>query len=76
MLFRSDTNTQVAGVDEGDLVETDGRSLFVIAGDGVDIIRAWPAESLDRDSHVSIPGEERSLFLRGTTLTVLSQESS
>jgi len=72
----SDTNTQVAGVDEGDLVETDGRSLFVIAGDGVDIIRAWPAESLDRDSHVSIPGEERSLFLRGTTLTVLSQESS
>ena len=72
----SDTNTQVAGVDEGDLVETDGRSLFVIAGDGVDILRAWPAESLAAESHVSIPGEERSMFLRGTTLTVLSQEST
>lgn len=72
----SDTNTQVAGVDEGDLVETDGRSLFVIAGDGVDILRAWPAESLAPESHVSIAGDERSMFLRGTTLTVLSQEST
>ena len=31
----SGTNNQVAGVDEGDIVKTDGRSLYVLAGDGV-----------------------------------------
>ena len=72
----SDTSMQVAGVDEGDLVETDGRSLFVVAGDGVDILRAWPADGLAAESHIVLPGEERSLFLRGTRLTVLSQEST
>jgi hypothetical protein len=72
----SGTNNQVAGVDEGDRVKTDGQHLFVLAGDGVDIVDAWPAESLTVVSHVSTPGDERYLFLDGTRLTVISQESS
>lgn len=71
----SGTNNQVAGVEEGDLVKTDGRSLFVLAGDGVDIVSAWPAESLAVTSHVSVDGDERSLFLNGSRLTVISQEN-
>ncbi len=71
----SGTNNQVAGVDEGDIVKTDGRSLFVIAGDGVDIVSAWPAASLAVSSHISVDGDERSLFLRGSRLTVISQEN-
>jgi hypothetical protein len=72
----SGTNNQVAGVDEGDRVKTDGQHLFVLAGDGVDIVDAWPAESLTVVSHVATPGDERYLFLDGTRLTVISQESS
>jgi hypothetical protein len=34
----STTNTQELGVDEGDLVETDGRSVFVVSPDGVRIV--------------------------------------
>ena len=71
----SSTNNQVAGVDEGDIVKTDGRSLYVIAGDGVDIVSAWPADALAVSSHVSVDGDERSLFLRGSRLTVISQEN-
>ena len=71
----SGTNNQVAGVDEGDIVKTDGRSLYVLAGDGVDIVSAWPAASLAVSSHVSVDGDERSLFLRGNRLTVISQEN-
>jgi uncharacterized secreted protein with C-terminal beta-propeller domain len=71
----SGTNNQVAGVDEGDLVKTDGEHLFVIAGDGVDIVKAWPADSLEVVSHIATAGNERSLFLHGTRLTVISQEN-
>jgi uncharacterized secreted protein with C-terminal beta-propeller domain len=71
----SGTNNQVAGVDEGDIVKTDGRSLYVLAGDGVDIVSAWPADSLAVSSHVSVDGDERSLFLSGSRLTVISQEN-
>lgn len=71
----SGTNNQVAGVDEGDIVKTDGRSLFVIAGDGVDVVSAWPADALAVSSHVTVDGDERSLFLHGSRLTVISQEN-
>jgi len=69
----SGTNNQVAGVDEGDIVKTDGRHLFVLAGDGVDVVNAWPADRPEVVSHVSTPGTERFLFLSGTRLTVISQ---
>ena len=72
----SGTNNQVAGVDEGDLVKTDGEHLFVLAGDGVDIVTAWPADELAVVSHITTPGWERSLFLHGTRLTVISQENT
>jgi len=69
----SDTNTQVAGVDEGDIVETDGRHIFVIAGDGVDVLAAVPADGLAPLAHVPIEGEEAALLLHGTRLTVISR---
>lgn len=69
----SDTNTQVTGVDEGDVVETDGRHLFVLAGDGVDILSAVPADALSPLAHVSIDGTEEALLLHGTRLTVISR---
>ena len=72
----SGTNNQVAGVDEGDLVKTDGQHLFVLAGDGVDILDAWPADQMEVDSHVATAGDERALFLHGTRLSVISQEST
>ena len=72
----SGTNNQAAGVDEGDLVKTDGQHLFVLAGDGIDIVNAWPADGLSVVSHVTTQGHERSLFLHGTRLTVISQEDA
>jgi uncharacterized secreted protein with C-terminal beta-propeller domain len=72
----SGTNTQVTGVDEGDMVKTDGQHLFVLAGDGVDIVTAWPADQLAVTSHITTPGWERALYLSGSRLTVISQENS
>lgn len=72
----SGTNTQVAGVDEGDMVKTDGTHLYVLAGDGVDIVAAWPADQLGVVGHVATPGWERALYLSGSRLTVISDDSS
>lgn len=69
------TNNQMAGVDETDTVKTDGKNLYVIAGDGVDILDVSAAGKLAAVSHVTTPGDEQALFLHGTRLTVISQES-
>src|SRR6185369_15321892 len=44
----SDTNVQVAGVDEGDLVETDGNFLYTLTGKELVIVNAFPA----KDAHI------------------------
>jgi len=72
----SGTNNQVVGVDEGDMVKTDGSHLFVLAGDGIDIVRAWPAAETGLVSHLATPGWERALYLDGSRLTVISQDNS
>jgi hypothetical protein len=69
----SGTNTQVAGVDEGDVVETDGQHLFVLAGDGIDVLSAVPAGAVAPLAHVTIAGTETALLLRDTRLTVISR---
>lgn len=38
----SATNVQVAGVDEADIVKTDGRYLYIASGDKVAVVRAYP----------------------------------
>jgi uncharacterized secreted protein with C-terminal beta-propeller domain len=42
----STTNVQVEGVDESDIVKTDGKFLYVATGDGVFILRAFPPDEM------------------------------
>jgi hypothetical protein len=42
----STTNVQVRGVDEGDLVKTDGQYIYSIQGGEVRIVRAYPAKDM------------------------------
>jgi uncharacterized secreted protein with C-terminal beta-propeller domain len=41
----STTNVQEKGVDEADLVKTDGEYVYVLNDDVLSIVRSWPAES-------------------------------
>ena len=43
----SQTNTQVEGVDEGDIVKTDGEYIYVLSGDDIVIVKAQGAESAE-----------------------------
>lgn len=43
----STTNIQVEGVDEADVIKNDGRYIYLIKGETVRIIDAYPAESME-----------------------------
>ena len=40
----STTNIQVAGVDEADIVKTDGQHIYVISGNNITILKAYPPD--------------------------------
>jgi len=68
------TNNQVAGVDEGDLVKTDGTHIYALGGGGVDIVAVESPAAASLVSHLDLPGQERALFLHGTRLTVIGEQ--
>jgi len=44
--YHSTTNIQVAGVDESDIVKTDGEYLYIASYDKVTIVKAYPSSAL------------------------------
>ena len=67
----SSTNTQEAGVDEGDLIENDGRYLYTGAGGNVRIV-----DTTDAKLVATIPGDpgpEPQLLLDGPRLAIVRQ---
>jgi hypothetical protein len=69
---RSGTNDQVPGVDEPDLVKTDGAHLYVVADGRLQILDAWPAASTRRASALPLPGTPRRLLVHGDLAVVFS----
>jgi uncharacterized secreted protein with C-terminal beta-propeller domain len=68
----SDTNTQVEGVDEADIVKTDGDFIYLVNGGQLLILDAYPAEETNIVSTTSIDGWGADLYLDGSRLTVVS----
>jgi len=68
----SETNIQVEGVDEADIVKTDGYHLFIVHGSELVIADAWPAADLSLASTTPIEGRTRELFLAGDKVVVYS----
>ncbi len=66
----SGTNTQEVGVDEGDMVETDGTHVFVASQDGVRIVDVAEARVTAK---LDVPEGGHQLLLDGTHLLVATQ---
>ncbi|MCE9620898.1 MAG: beta-propeller domain-containing protein [Actinomycetia bacterium] len=67
----SGTNTQEVGVDEGDVVETDGKHVFVVSQDGIRIVDVASAAVIANIEN--LPDGSHQLLLDGTRLLVISQ---
>ncbi|MGK3988726.1 beta-propeller domain-containing protein [Sorangium sp. So ce136] len=68
----SDTNTQVAGVDEADIVKTDGNNLYILHGQSFYTLAAWPASSLSVGSSLAIEGQPHEMFVADDKVVVYS----
>jgi len=71
----SETNVQTEGVDEADLVKTDGKYLFTLSGNELVIVDAWPADEAHEVSRVALKGNPFSMFLDEGRVAVLSSTS-
>ena len=71
----SETNVQVAGVDEGDVIEVDSDHLYVVTQDSLLIVDAWPAEAMNVASRTLLEGQPLVEYLRDDRLTVISDTS-
>ena len=72
----SSTNVQEAGVDEADMVKTNGDYLFVVTDSDVRIVSAKPADSMKEVSRVKAGGWIDSIYLYDDTLVVLYRPSN
>jgi uncharacterized secreted protein with C-terminal beta-propeller domain len=64
-LFSSDystTNIQVAGVDEADVVKNDGKYIYMIKGDSVRIIDAYPANNMKELVKIKLETDPSEMF--------------
>lgn len=70
----SQTNVQVAGVDEADIVKSDGKYLYVASsyGSSVAIVDAYPAAEAKVVSNFTVNGTVAGLFINGDRLVVIS----
>ena len=67
----SKTNVQVAGVDEADIVKTDGKYIYVARGNEVVVVKAYPPSSLGVECRIKFNGSVRGLFIAGNRLVVI-----
>ena len=66
------TNNQEQGVDELDIVKTNGTHLYATEGDTLHILRSWPAEGTAEVATVAAGDSAQGLFLRGNRVLVAS----
>ncbi|MCK5107611.1 MAG: beta-propeller domain-containing protein [Nanoarchaeota archaeon] len=66
----SETNNQVLGVDEADIIKTDGDYIYTVSGNTLFIVKAYPGEDAEVVSKTSFDNMPTSLFVNGDYLAV------
>jgi uncharacterized secreted protein with C-terminal beta-propeller domain len=66
----STTNIQVAGVDEADIIKTDGEYIYVVSENRVIIVKAYPPEQAQVLSEIELEGMAMGIFINGDRLVV------
>jgi len=72
----SQTNIQVEGVDEADIVKTDGEYLYIISGQALCIVKAYPPEDAELLSKITIENTLKQIFVNQEKLVIFSENST
>jgi len=71
----STTNIQVEGVDEADIIKTDGEYIYVISENNITIVKAYPPAEAEILSQIRVNGTLAGMFINGDRLVVFEQKS-
>jgi len=71
----STTNIQVAGVDEADIVKTDGEYIYLVSGNRTIIVKAYPPEQAQVLSEIELEGRVIGIFINGDRLVLFGEET-
>lgn len=72
----STTNVQVEGVDEGDIIKTDGQFIYILSGNNIKILRAYPPEEAQVLSVIRAKDDLRELYIYKDRLITLGNAFS
>lgn len=70
----SGTNVQVEGVDEADVVKTDGQFIYYVKGSEIIIVRAYPVTDLEIVSRINMSRPIQDIYVNGNRLVVFSAQ--
>lgn len=70
----SGTNNQVVGVDEADIIKTDGTYIYALVRNELSIIKATPAGEASVVSKITFKSRPQDLFINGTSLAVFGSD--
>lgn len=70
----SKTNNQVEGVDEADIVKTDGEYIYYGHNQGVEVVKSFPANEAQVLSKIKINGSVDGIMLYGKKLVVYGSD--
>lgn len=71
----SETNTQVQGVDEADIVKFDGSRIFLVQGSEFFVLSAWPADQTQITGQAKVAGRAIELFVQDEKAVIFSRTS-
>jgi uncharacterized secreted protein with C-terminal beta-propeller domain len=71
----STTNIQVAGVDEADIVKTDGVYIYLVSGNRTIIVKAYPPQQAQVLSEIELEGTVIGMFINGDRLVLFEEET-
>lgn len=70
----STTNIQIEGVDEPDFIKNDGKYIYIVSGNEIKIIEAFPADEMKIISTIKFNGSVQNIFLNEDQLIVFENE--
>jgi len=72
----SQTNVQVQGVDEPDIVKTDGKYLYIVSGNKVIVVKAIPAEDAVIECEIEVNDSLtiQNIFVSGNRLVIFAND--
>ncbi len=73
-LAYSETNIQVEGVDEADIVKTDGEYIYIVSDNNLTIVKAYPPEEAKVVSKNTFDGTIMGIYINGDKLAVFLNE--